>query len=252
MILKNIKHKSGYLIESKKETLILEGNTGMTVTMPNQDASKLIPKNEDIDIEYQELNINIADVYNDALDKVLNIKDKKITHVEAILALANKWGFLHKPLPLFWQSIFDDDEDAIKADKDRQWTRYDGRREYKDWLLLLNKIIPSSQSFLQQYLKANQNEPSIDDFNHCVMGVEVKYKSLKRTSYEVIPNTLLAALTIFSKSQRERRKKEAVIICAYSKCNNEIIQNIGVGRGRTTCSDSCRTLKARENTKKSK
>lgn len=247
MILKNIKHKSGYLIESKKETLILEGNTGMTVTMPNQDASKLIPKKEDLDIEYQELNINIADVYNDALDKVLNIKDKKTTHVEAIHALANKWGFLNMPVPLFGNKIFDDDEDAKNREKKRNFARYDGRKEYEDWLLLLNKIIPSSQSFLQQYLKVNQNEPCIDDFNHCIVGVEVKYKSLKRTSYEVIPNSLLAALTIFSKSQRDRRKKETVVICAYSKCNNEVTQNLGVGRGRVTCSNSCRTLKAREN-----
>lgn len=249
MILKNIKHKSGYLIDASVDTVVHK-ISGMTITMPNQDTSKLIPKSEDIDSEFQELKINIADVYNDALDKVINIKDKKITHVDAILALANKWGFLNMPLPLFHNTIFDDDELYKKLEKERGFTRYDGRQEYKDWLLLLNKIIPSSQSFLQHYLKVNQNEPSIDDFNHCIMGVEVRYKSLKRTSYEVIPKNLLAALTIFSKSQRERRKKETVVICAYSKCNNEIAQNLGVGRGRVTCSDSCRTLKARENRNK--
>ena len=40
---------------------------------------------------------------------------------------------------------------------------------------------------------------------------------------------------------------ERYINCAY--CNTPIIQKIGVGRKKVTCSDSCRTLKARSRRK---
>ena len=254
MILKNIKHKSGYLIESKKGTVILEGNTGMSATFPNQDMTSLVPKRDNYESEYQEITLNLANVYNDLLDKVISIKDKKINRNEAITRLADRWGFLYLPFySLSKHSLFSDDEILKEVEKQSRFKSYDGEKEYKNWGLLVDKIIPSSQSFLYPYLKKNDNEPTLDDFNSCLIGgVNIEYKSIARTSYEVTPTNLLSAITIFSKSRKERRKKEAVIICAYSKCNNEIIQNIGVGRGRTTCSDSCRTLKARENTKKSK
>jgi len=78
MKLKNIKHKSGYVIESKRGTVFLEGNTGMSVTLPNQDMTSLIPKNHNYESEYEEITLNLANVYNDLLDKVISIKDKKI------------------------------------------------------------------------------------------------------------------------------------------------------------------------------
>ena len=252
MKLKNIKHKSGYVIESKKGTDILKGNKGITVTFPNQEKTSLIPKKNKYESECIEININLSDVYNDLLDKVISIKDKKINPNEAIISLANQWGFLCLPFfSLSRHSLFSDDEVLKKIERQSKFESYDGMSEYKYWKLLIDKIIPSSQSFLYPYLKKNNNQPTLNDFNSCLVGgVHIEYKSMARTSYEVTPTNLLSALTIFSKSRKERRKKEAVIICAYSKCNNEILQNIGVGRGRTTCSDSCRTLKARENKKK--
>ena len=251
MELKNIKHKSGYLINSKSGSDIYKSDSGVTITFPNKDKSALVPVKDDYESEYQELTLNLSDVYNDVFEKVISIKDNKTNHVESIISLANNWGFLRKAPNMFDDSLFENDDMYHEYQNKSKFDRFNGEEEYKYWKLLLDKIIPASQSFLENYLKQNNNQPTISDFNSCLdRGITISYKSLKRTSYEVTPINLLSALTIFSKSRKERRKKQAVIICSYSKCEKEILQNIGIGRGRTTCSDSCRQLKYRENKKK--
>lgn len=250
MDFQNIKHKSGYTLTEKIGEDILISNE-ITMSFPDSDVSYLKPVSDEFEEEYQDLSINLNDLYNDLLSKVIKIKDKKISLNDAILECANKWGFLCMPNYHDFGSSLMNDEAYNNLINEGKFKSYKGKREYSRWKLLLNSIIPASQSFLSTYLKQTRNIPSIEDYNTCLyQGVDVTYKNLTRTSYEVIPTSLVAAIVIFSKSRKQRVKKETIVICSYSKCNNEIPQNMGVGRGRLTCSDSCKTLKSRENKKK--
>ena len=250
----NYKHKSGYLIDIKKSEQMKVGGIAFTGTW---DVSELVPIKKNDGADLQKITINLNDLYQDLYTCVIKIKDNKLEIREAILNLANKWGSLNCNSETF-ENLFgtSDTEAELNAEykllfRQALSERYVPVNEYRDWKLLLQKVIPNTQNFLQTYIKKNHLELSLVEYNFCVRDTRVQYKSVNLSSLDLIPQTLLSAITIFSQTKRDRRKKTTTIICAYENCNNEVTDNLGPGRPRVTCSDSCRTLKAKHRNKKS-
>ena len=241
MEFKNIKHKSGYIIDVSFGKKFDTYGDYKILKSKNSDNSLLLPCSTSSN-EYLEFNANLRRFYNELLTEVEKIKSQKSNLQQSIVKLANNWGYLLYSRNLVVQGLLESHGYKKRLHK-AHLKNYDGMKEYKYWKLLLEKVIPSTQAHLKSYIEKNNNQMTLFDKNQCLIGTRVEYKNLHRTSYEVIPTNLLAAITIFSQTQRPRRKKSIAINCAY--CKKEITENLGAGRPRVTCSDSCRTLKAK-------
>lgn len=248
MKFKNYIHKSGYVLKENylKEEISKAGV--MLLKRKGVDKSFLKPKSNPINLSSPEIisiDIDLNEMFQDLYEKAIHIKDEKVSLTDAIISSANKWGFLRNG------SMIEISNEVKFSKLNGSFINqlYQGAEEYKYWKLLLQKVIPHTQDFLKFYLRANKMELSLSELNDCINGSVPVYKSLKRSSYDVIPLDLLAAITIFSQTKRDRREKDATIICAYEKCNNEVPNNLGKGRSRKTCSNSCRTLLSRHRTK---
>ena len=248
----NIKSKSGFkLLYENRQITDSEGYEMHEYKVPVLKSNKLD------DFILTEVNLN--NLYNELLMEVRNIKEGKSSIENSILILSNNWGYLR--VKHYTSSLGSVDKlcqilikHQIKqiSNIEENYGKNFGEIEYNFWKLLIQRVIPATQSWLSTYVKDKHLELSISNLNDCIAnGVEVKYKSVDRASYEVIPTTLLSAITMFSKTKRKGKKQPETRICAYEFCNNEFTVNLGYGRPRVTCSDSCRTLKAKHRNKKS-
>lgn len=240
MKLQNIILKSGFKIKTKKEVYSLDSYEG---EFYNSKSLYRVSKSfGDIEIR----TIDVKDFYNALLDEAVKIKDKKIDLDKSINLLSNEWGFLRIANQHIDSKLGKLSEILIKTNL----KNFDGRKEYEYWKLILTKLIPSTQPWFSTYIKSHSLQMRVSDFNNCIKdGVDIKYKSLSRTAYTITPTNLLSAIAIYSKSIKPRKKHSIVSVCAYSKCQKEFSQHLGAGRTRLTCSDSCKTLKSRENKK---
>lgn len=267
MNIHTLKNKSGFKLALDRREIAYdsEGYEGAIV-----DIQTLIPKHK----KEPELHlVNLNDLYESLLNEVIDLKDSKTNLEESVLKLANKWGHLRIYSPTLSSNLENVLEKIIPNLVINQPSNFEKIRyaahcklyssknilssgmtyaeeEFFYWKVLLTEIIPSSQSWLKPFMDKNGIQLNINNLNACIKdGIDIKYKSLKRSSYDMKPTNMLSAITIFSRTKRPRIKKTTSIICAYGPCQNEVPNNLGKGRARITCSDSCRTLKARHRTK---
>jgi len=244
----NTKSKSGFkIVYEKRQITDSEGYEMYEFKVPVLRPNKL----DDVIL----FEVNLNNFYEELSKEIVAIKDGKTTLDDSILKLSNNWGYLrvksHNVNPSANDSLGSLGYVLFKHQiKQLSSNESYGEMEYNFWKLLIHKVIPATKSWLQTYVRLNFNELQLSNLNDCIKdGVEVRYKSLGRTSYEVVPTTLLSAITMFSKTKRQGMKKSENRTCAYGPCNNQFAVNLGYGRARVTCSDSCRTLKAKHREK---
>ena len=215
------------------------------------DVFTLLPKQKS---KSELLLVDLNNFYEALLHEVIELNQNNKKLEESILYLANQWGHLRLNSTQIPADMSGSLANILYSSHCKNYYSKSllpsgmtyAEEEFFYWKVLLTEIIPSSQPWLKSFMDRNGFQLSIKNMNSCIReGINIQYKSLKRSSYDIVPTNILSAITIFSQTKRPRKKKSTTIICAYGPCQNEVPENLGRGRARVTCSDSCRTLKAR-------
>lgn len=257
----NQRNKSGFELKLEPAYWDIQSTENKRTKKVDVHTYRLYPKKID-EGEVFEVNMNI--LLRELRVASLAIRKNEIDLNDAILDLANKWGHIQSKLPNFikfnnykklWgnlvkshlvranRNFFEDLEEEL----DSTWTKVYSDHEYNAWKNLLEIIIPVTEPEGKQFLKVNKKRERYLEVLNQIMseGAIVQFKSIDRKSFDVIPRNLYTAITLFAQKKRNNQKIDISSSCAYKPCGNEIAIDLGPGRQRKYCSDSCRVLKTK-------
>lgn len=257
----NQRNQSGFELKLEPAYWDLQNTQDKRTKRVDVHTYRLYPKKAD-EGEIFEVDMNI--LLRELRAASLGIRKNEIDLNDAIFNLANKWGHIQSQLPNFINlnnykkqldmvvmshlihansRFFDDLEEELSY----TWKEVYSEHEYNAWKNLLEIIIPVTEPEGKQFLKINKKrERYLEVLNQIVSeGAIVKFKSIHRKSYDVIPTNLNTAITLFAQKKRNIQKVDISSSCAYKPCGKEITIDLGPGRQRKYCSDSCRVLKGK-------
>ena len=234
--IRTARYVSGTKID--KEDEIIEGRG---IKIFKGDSYLIKPKLKNSKKEF--INVSLDDLYEDIKLAVHHFKDDPHSINNSILDLSTKYGFLcfstSSPLLLHEdESVVRRIEDLITADMSAY--EPDGFDEYATWKYLITQFFPPNLPYLESWVKSKNIEYGLPFLNRNLTFTMVVFTSLKMNKFDVIPTALISAIILYIKAKKHN--KEPFFECNYEPCKKIVINNIGKGKPKKYCSNSCKSM----------